>query len=442
MGKRLNICIFEDEFTYRLLPLVYLRPVYDLRCGMMSIREKIARMFPSFSLTLHCRSVLEGVVRMKNPKHMVNQLVSDSYLFINGRALPDGALVKLLRSVPKEDMVFVHGPVVVAAFLSGENLELIRASKGQLLSVEHFGEVPKVEVEADLISFPWDLIHKNGSELLHDYRSLAKTIKGPRIRGEVYAGVHVLGKRDVILGKGSVLKPGVVLDAENGPIVISENVKVFPQATIIGPAFIGSGSVVKVGAQIYENTSIGPVCKVGGEIEGTIIHGYSNKQHSGFLGHSYLGEWVNLGADTNNSDLKNNYSTVKVDLGIETVDSKSQFVGLMMGDHSKSGINSMFNTGTVVGAFCNVFGSGFPAKHIPSFSWGGAEGLEEYSVNRALEVARRVMSRRGITLSPEEENLIRALHKTTEPDRVKRDVPTHAEALRHAGVIRGKREKQ
>lgn len=379
---------------------------------------------------------------MKNPKHSVNTLSAGSYLFINGRTLPDEALIKLFRSVPKEDRVFVQGAVVVAAFLSGENLDLIRASKGQLLSVEHFGDVPKVEVEANLLSYPWDLIHKNGSELLNDYRALAKTTKGPRIRGKVYAGVHILGKRDVMLGKGSVLKPGVVLDAENGPIVIGENVKVFPQATIIGPAFIGSGSLVKVGAQIYENTSIGPVCKVGGEIEGTIIHGYSNKQHSGFLGHSYLGEWVNLGADTNNSDLKNNYSTVKVDLGVETVDSQSQFVGLMMGDHSKSGINTMFNTGTVVGAFCNVFGSGFPAKHIPSFTWGGAEGLEEYEAGRALEVARRVMSKRGVTLSPEEEKLIRALYESTKPDRVTRGVPTHAEVLRHAGVIRGKGEKQ
>jgi UDP-N-acetylglucosamine diphosphorylase/glucosamine-1-phosphate N-acetyltransferase len=175
--------------------------------------------------------------------------------------------------------------------------------------------------------------------------------------------------------------------------------------------------MIKVGAKIYENTSIGPVCKVGGEVEGSVIHSFSNKQHDGFLGHAYLGMWVNLGADTNNSDLKNNYGSVKLVIDGETVDSGSTFMGLVMGDHSKSAINSMFNTGTVVGVSSNVFGSGFPPKSVPSFTWGGAEGLKTYELERALEVARRVMGRRKMVLSPAEEKVLRVVFDLTKKER-------------------------
>jgi UDP-N-acetylglucosamine diphosphorylase/glucosamine-1-phosphate N-acetyltransferase len=213
------------------------------------------------------------------------------------------------------------------------------------------------------------------------------------------------------------VKPGVVLDAEGGPIYIGKKAKVFPNAVIEGPAFIGDGSMIKIGAKIYENTSIGEVCKVGGEVEGSIIHSYSNKQHDGFLGHAYLGMWVNLGADTNNSDLKNNYGSVRVMINGEEVNSGSMFVGLTMGDHSKAGINTMFNTGTVVGVSSNVFGAGFPPKYIPSFAWGGAEGIETYDIARALEVAQRVMGRRKMQLSGAEEKVLREVFALTARER-------------------------
>ncbi|MFQ5631881.1 MAG: glucose-1-phosphate thymidylyltransferase, partial [bacterium] len=171
---------------------------------------------------------------------------------------------------------------------------------------------------------------------------------------------------------------------------------------------------IKIGAKIYGGTTIGAVCKVGGEVEGSILHGYANKQHEGFLGHAYLGEWTNLGADTNNSDLKNNYKSVRVNVNGEIVDSGSTFVGLFMGDHSKSGINTMFNTGTVVGVSCNVFGSGYPKKYIPSFTWGGVDADEKYDLEKALETARAVMSRRNKQMTPAQEALLRRIYEKGE----------------------------
>ena len=226
-----------------------------------------------------------------------------------------------------------------------------------------------------------------------------------------------MNRDEIFVGQGAKVKPGAVLDAEGGPIIIEPGATIFPNATIEGPAFIGEKSLIKIGAKIYEGTSIGEVCKVGGEVEETIIHSYSNKQHDGFLGHSYLGMWVNLGADTNNSDLKNNYGNVKVYVDGGIVDSGSMFVGLTMGDHSKSGINTMFNTGTMVGVSCNVYGGGFPPKFIPSFTWGGAEGLLEYRLDKALETARAVMGRRKIELTASDEELMREIFRETAQER-------------------------
>jgi UDP-N-acetylglucosamine diphosphorylase/glucosamine-1-phosphate N-acetyltransferase len=189
---------------------------------------------------------------------------------------------------------------------------------------------------------------------------------------------------------------------------------------IQGPAFIGKGSVVKAHSSIYHDTSIGEVCKVGGEIEATIIHSYTNKQHDGFLGHSYIGSWVNLGASTNNSDLKNNYSSVSVLIKGKNVDTKSQFVGLIMGDHSKTAINTMFNTGTIVGVSSNIFGSGFPPRYIPSFSWGGSDFIRNYDIEKCLEVARVVLGRRKIQLTQAEEELLRDVYEMTKHEKGKK----------------------
>ena len=410
-----RICLFEDQYYRRLLPLVYTRPVYDLRCGMLTLREKFQKRYPGAAVQLHARTYLADLLREQNPGTAVNNVEGRGCLFLNGRLV---ASEELSRLIPLDgpDALYVSGEILLAARLGGRALDAAGGRLPEALGVSAFPGVPVTEMKAKMVSYPWDLVSFNGAEIVSDFALLAPD-RVERMRGTVYEGAHLINPGNIVIGEGTKVKPGVVLDGETGPIWIGNNVTVFPNAVIEGPAYIGDRALIKVGAKIYENTSIGPVCKVGGEVEGAVIHSYSNKQHDGFLGHAYLGMWVNLGADTNNSDLKNNYGSVKMVIDGETVDSGSMFMGLVMGDHSKSSINSMFNTGTVVGVSSNIFGSGFPPKSVPSFAWGGAEGLKTYDLERALEVARRVMGRRKMVLSPAEENVLRVVFELSAKER-------------------------
>lgn len=265
--------------------------------------------------------------------------------------------------------------------------------------------------EATIIKYIWELFQYNPKQIMTDFNILT----GGRgsIQGKVYEGVHLLNPSQIHIGKGTIVKPGCVLDAEDGPIYIDNDVTVQPCAVIEGPNFTGRKSIIRIGAKIRTGTSIGEVSRVGGEVEDSIIQSYSNKQHDGFLGHGYIGSWCNLGAGTNNSDLKNNYGNVKVYVEGKLMDSGSMFVGLTMGDHSKSGIGTTFNTGTVVGIMCNIFGEGLPPKYVPSFSWGGAKGMVDYKLDKALEVAEKVMGRRKVILLPEEKKLYMTLYDLT-----------------------------
>ncbi len=416
-----SLCIFEGVHYERLLPLVYMRPTWDLRCGILTLREKIERCYPGVPVQLHCRAYLADFIREQNPGIPVNAVNTMSCLFINGRVLADA---QFAAQVPLqgEDTLYVDGESIIAARVSGRNLERF---KGRLVDVYDFPDfegLVRKEVKASMIRYPWDLVGNNGAQLRADFGALTAGMS-EKITGKVYDGVYLLNRDAICIEAGAKVKPGVVLDAEEGPIYIAKNAKIFPNATIEGPAYIGEGSMIKIGAKIYEDTSIGPVCKVGGEVEASIIHGYSNKQHDGFLGHAYLGKWVNLGADTNNSDLKNNYSSVRVYINGAEVDSGSTFVGLTMGDHSKSAINTMFNTGTVVGVSSNIFGAGFPPKYVPSFAWGGGESFTTYDMNRSLEVARRVMGRRKVVMSAAEESVYRKVFELTHEERRKAGMP-------------------
>lgn len=413
-----QICIFEDAQVDRLFPLVYFRPVFDLRCGISSLREKIQRAYPKAVTSLFVRPYLADSVRAANPKTQVNVVPSSDCLFVNGRLVADKNLSKKIPFAPKHDVVYVHNKIIVAAFVAGSHLEKIKGSLAEGDWESAFAGLPRVEADVKMAAYPWDLVHMNGEEIALDFEALAGTKK---IRRKKPQGVYFLGKKGTFIADSAVIKPGVVLDAEMGPIYIGNNVTIMPFTTVVGPASIGDGSIVKANAVIYENTSVGPVCKVGGEIEGSIIQGYSNKQHAGFLGHSYLGSWVNLGADTNTSDLKNNYGSVKVHTATEEIDTGLQFVGLTMGDHSKCAINSMFNTGTMVGVSSNIADSGFPPKYIPSFSWLAPGGeLTTYRVDRAIEVARTVMARRNVKMSGVEEMLFRKVFEMTIGERRKR----------------------
>ena len=418
----MNICIFEDEKYRKLLPLVYFRPVYELRCGINLLKDKIIRSFSNPNVILHARDYLTDVLKRDYPNYYVNELPpnANQVLFVNGRVLADPHFADKFKYNGK-DIAYVKGDDIVAFWASGENLEKFKNKFGTPLTKSDFENYEKVEISAKLINYPWDIINNNGEQIVIDFNIL--TDGKARREGKIYEGVYLLNEHFIHIEEGAKIKPGVVLDAENGPIYIGKNVKILPNAVIEGPAYVGDGSLIKVSAKIYENTSIGPVCKVGGEVEASIIHAFSNKQHEGFIGHSYLGTWVNIGADTNNSDLKNDYGNVKVYVDGELIDSGSMFVGLIMGDHSKSGINLMFNTGTVVGVSCNIYGSGLPPKFVPSFSWGGAQdGFVTYRIDKAIEVARRVMARRNVQLTEIDEKLFRKIFELTEEERVKAGV--------------------
>lgn len=413
-----TICLFEDEGVINLQPLTFLRPVYDLRCGILTLREKVALRFPKSKLILHSRNILTEVLKERYPGNEVNSFDAETILFINGRFLFDDETSKLIAK-QKNDFLLVNNSNVLAARLSGNNLSKIKNDLQSFVNFSEFKDVHTIETDTKLIEYPWHLVNNNGTEILNDYK-LLRWKKKSGIKK--FKSVELINRKNIFIDKNSRIDPFAVLDASGGPIYIGRNVRIMSHAVIQGPAFIGDNTTIKMHASIYHNTSIGEVCKVGGEVEESIIHSYSNKQHEGFLGHAYLGSWVNIGASTNNSDLKNNYANVDVYINGKHLDSGSQFVGLILGDHSKTAINTMFNTGTVVGVSCNIFGAGFPAKFIPSFTWGGSDFLRTYHVSKSLEVAKVVMNRRNIELTKTEEDLINKIFEITESERTSRNM--------------------
>lgn len=412
--SKTDICIFEDRNYLNLLPLVYMRPVYELRCGIDLLLDKIIRKYPGRGVILLCRDYLVNTVREKH-KYKVNpsKYNQGTTLFLNGRLL----LNKAVAFDGKEEVVFSDSSILYAR-LKGDNSVIMTSENiisGEALRMLKL-RVPCREAEDDnLLDYSWEFIKANAAQIEIDFKDIAG--KG-RILGKVFEGVHLINKKDIFIGSGAIVKPGVVLDAERGPIYIGKGVKVLPNAVIEGPSYIGDNSTVKIGAKIYGGTSIGEVCKAGGEIEESIIHSYSNKQHEGFLGHAYIGQWCNIAADTNDSDLKNNYSNVRVYVNGKFIDTGEMFVGLTMGDHSKTGINSMFNTGTVVGINVNIFGAQLPPKFVPSFTWGASGAFVVYQTDKALKVAEKVMARRKVKLTKEQKELFRYLYKLTEKERL------------------------
>ncbi len=412
----MHICIFEDKLVDNFYPLTLSHPVYDLVCGMKTLREKILRYFPNAKCTLFCRKYLEETVKQNNPGIEVNELNDDNYLFINGRVLIDENFHELIGKSTSEK-IFIKDNLLIAAKITAETLKKLKLNTTDSVEPSLFEGIPEEHVDIDTVNFIWDLIRLNGIQLKEDF----KLINAPGISEEaqLFRGAHLINKDDVIIEAGAVIKPGVVIDASNGPIYIGKEVEILPNSVIEGPVCIGEKTKIKSCATIYENVTIGKVCKVGGEVEESVIMAYSNKQHSGYLGHAYLGSWINVGADTNCSDLKNNYSTIKVTLRDKHVDTGLQFLGLIMGDHTKSAINTMFNTGTIAGFSCNIFGEGFPDKFIPSFSWGGKEHRETYDIKKSIDTAKKVMHRRNITMTKADEDLFDTIFNITGSERKK-----------------------
>jgi len=416
----MQLCIFEDTQYANFQPLVYFRPVYDLRCGVLTMREKIALRFPRAGIALHLRKELEEYYREENPTLFINQLATADTWFVNGRVIADDALSHLIRKHDRSrDAVFCSDKQVCAAFITAQHVEAMAEHLGGPLTREAFGNLPSEEVPLRMVHYVWDIIQHATTHISDDFQMLSR-MKGKRISiVPKHPGSHFLQRKNILLGKETIVHPGVVLDAERGPIIIGKGVTLMAHAYVEGPAAIDDGSTIKVGARIYHGTSIGKRCKVGGEVEASTVLSYTNKQHDGFLGHSYLGSWINIGADTNTSDLKNTYGSVKVQMDSETFDTGLQFVGLMMGDHSKTGINSMFDTGTVVGASCNIYGANLPPKFVPGFSWGDGKSFSVYDIEKSLETARRVFARRNIRMTDAYERLYRHVYSATGRSRMK-----------------------
>jgi UDP-N-acetylglucosamine diphosphorylase/glucosamine-1-phosphate N-acetyltransferase len=415
----MQLCIFEDTSFVNLEPLIFSRPVFNLVCGMNTLKEKILRAYPKINYSLLCRDYIAPVLKLQNPNIDINYIKDNECLFINGSVIAPANINKIFPFKFDGNKVFKNEDKVIAAYLSGKLLEKIKENLNSPLSPELFDGIYVEHIEIKFVSYLWDLINSNGEEIKNDFNFFSTKLKGAKITGKVSQGAFLVGRKNIIINEGAEIKPGAVIDSSKGPVLIGKNAIVSYNAVIEGPAYIGENSQIKNGANIHDNVSICSMCKIGGEVEDSIFLPFANKQHDGFIGHSYIGSWVNLGAGTNCSNLKNNYGNVKTFANGKLLNSSSQFLGLFMGDHSKSAINTMFNTGTNVGFSSNVFGAGFPKKFIPSFSWGGSGSLNTYQLEKAMDVAKKVMLRRNMQMTPEEENLFIHIFNLTENERRK-----------------------
>lgn len=371
----MHVILFDlPEDQIKLFPLTLTRPISHVRVGILTIFEKWKNLLPESNITVHTADYLHS----KFP----NSESSSESLWIKAGVLPDQTFIENVSEL-KSGTALIKNDVLLA--YKGINLDEAQSANKK-----------EYAAELSIISRSWDIFQKNGQEIRQDFARLTKGKKSQKIEDP-----HtIVYGTEIFLEEGAKVK-AAVLNAENGPIYIGKNAEISEGALIRGPFSLGEGSVVNMGAKMRADTTIGPFSKVGGEVSNVVIFGNSNKGHDGFLGNAVIGEWCNFGADTNNSNLKNNYAPVKMwDYNQETyVDTGLQFCGLIMGDHSKTGINTMFNTGTTVGVSSNIFGPGFPRTFIPSFSWGGASGFSVYQLERAIETAILVTQRRKLSLT-------------------------------------------
>jgi len=397
----MNIYIYEDQATLDLEPIVLTRPSFDLRCGAFTFLERVQRLFPEARFSLFVRDELVEVITSRFSEMDVNPSIIERGLWLKGPVLWEK---EKLSVVQEEGTILTSNGEMVAALLTAEQGTQWLSEGGPLLG-EPTKKLKRVEVEVSVFHYLWDCVNLNGEAIISDG---GKFTFNAGLDG-LPDGVHLVNPMGISLGDDCSIKPGAVFDAENGPIIIGDGVTILSHTYLQGPLFIGNSCLIKAGTRIYGGTSIGPGCKVGGEIAESIFQSWSNKQHDGFIGHAYIGEWVNLGAGTNNSDLKNNYADVQVKVNGQTVNTGSPFVGLFIGDHSKSGINTMFNTGTSIGPGVNVVGYGYPSAKILPLSWSINGKIRRYDFDKFCETARIVKERRGKVFKPEEERLFWSL---------------------------------
>ena len=385
----MNYILFDGDVRNALLPFTYTRPVADIRVGILTIREKWEK-FLGYATT----TVTEEYLEKKFP--MVEM---EANVMLNASFLPNKDIIAIVENLQPNQAVF-KGEDVIAFYTTASQEEV------------DFESYEAIEFENDIIQIKntWDIFSLNDKAIQADFDLITED----RESAPIPDTVNCVGKENIFVEEGAKLT-FATLNATTGPIYIGKNAEIMEGCVVRGALAMCENSVLKLGAKIYGATTLGPYCKVGGEVNNSVLMGYSNKGHDGFLGNSVLGEWCNIGADSNNSNLKNNYAEVRL-WNYETgrfAKTGLQFCGLMMGDHSKCGINTMFNTGTVVGVSANIFGSGFPRNFVPSYSWGGASGFTEYKTNKVFEVAEVVMKRRGIEFDEQEREILEQVFQIT-----------------------------
>jgi len=385
----MNYILFDGDVRNSLLPFTYTRPVADIRIGILTIREKWEKYLGNTTTT-----ITEEYLEAKYP---MIELVEN--VLINASYLPTKSLVEQVRNLSENQAIF-KGEEVIAFFTSDTQEDV------------DFTLYKQIECSGDVLQLKntWDIFSLNDKAIEADFNLLTED----RTSQPIPEGVQVINKENIFIEEGATISFSS-LNASKGPIYIGKEAEIMEGCSVRGPLAMCENSVLKMGTKVYGATTLGPFCKVGGEIKNSVLCGYSSKGHEGFLGDSVVGEWCNIGADTNTSNLKNNYAEVKLwNYQMEKFTKTGlQFCGLMMGDHSKCAINTMFNTGTVVGVSTNIFGSGFPRNFVPSYSWGGAASFSTYQLKKVIEVARVVMKRRDIFLSEVDENILQHVFDET-----------------------------
>ncbi|KYH37987.1 MAG: hypothetical protein AYL29_001690 [Candidatus Bathyarchaeota archaeon B24] len=408
----MKLCIFEDRKYDNLYPLTLTRTVFELRCGATSLMDKIERSAPNVDVVYFMRDYLVEIFKERYGERCVNDLntLKDDVLLVNGRLLTKTGDLSLEGdeevAVKDGDVVYVRAKKGTMEKLLADSLEKTLENLKEELSVK--------EVDATLIEYPWDLVNNNSKAIVEDFKHI-----GSGIHGELHPQAVVVGdKENLYIAKTARVHPYTVIDVENGPVIIDEGSIVYPFSRIEGPTYVGKNCWILRG-NIREGVSLGPVCRVGGEVEESIIHGYSNKYHTGFLGHSYVGEWVNIGALTTNSDIKNDYTSVKVYIKGEFVDTKTQKVGSFIGDHTKFSIGCLLNTGSHIGVACNLLASGEPLpKYIPSFCWYFRGRFSRgWGFRRTIKSESAMMARRKVEMTEARVKLLRRIYDETKEER-------------------------
>ncbi len=430
------ICLFEDHGFSFFGPLVDTRPVWELRCGAYTLGERLLKQFKADESHFKMRKSLIPSHELRYAKQEFSADTGfKTVLFLNGRAdFDDQTIAKISES--DSEAVFTTGKHIAAIRLSKNNVNKIRWNAESLLDENSIGNLKKIRVKCRLFQYPWELVGATADKIIYDLQLARNERPGVspvfpedvfirssdniKTLGKTYIGPGaVLNAEDfgIRLEEGVTIRPGAVIDAKDGPVWIDENAVIMPGAVIIGPAYIGRNSIIRPLARLYGGVSFGPHCRVGGEVSSTVIIGYSSKQHSGYLGSSYVGEWVNFGAGTDNSDLKNNYKPVDVTLNKLKIDTGDLHVGAIVSDFCRTAIQTRLNSGTVAGICCNLFGPDFPSKYVPSYIWFGSDGYQEYRLDKALETIAAVMPRRGRELTPELETLLRDIFAESKRER-------------------------